>query len=231
MNDSAKRAFPTLKGVGLAALETAINTALKLDAASLAKLSALAGDVFHLECTNPELDIYLLPQTDRVQLAAQWEGNVTAGLTGTREDYIELLKSKDPAATLINGNMRVIGDSKALLRLRDIAADLELDWEAPLTRAFGDIIGHQVARSLRFGSRLFIDAASSLQRQVSDYMQEENPWLTKRWQFEQFKQEITEIDSRTSKLTQRAEKLRQSFEAKKSSLSSSQKNASQSPQR
>jgi len=201
------RAFPTLKGISLAALETAINTALKLDSASRAKLTELAGDVFHLECTNPELDIYLLPQDEGVQLAAQWEGHVTAGLTGTREDYLELLRSKDPAATLINGNMRVIGDSKALLKLRDIAADLDLDWEAPLTRVFGDIVGHQMARSLRFGSRLFFDAANSLQRQVRDYMQEENPFLAKRWQFEHFKNDVTTLDARTRQLSQRIEQL------------------------
>ncbi len=208
-----KKTFPTLKGISLAALETAINTALKLDAASSAKLAELEGNVFHLECTNPEIDIYLLPQGSEghkhagVQLAAQWEGQVTTGLTGTREDYVELLRSKDPAATLINGNMRVLGDSKALLRLRDIAAHLDLDWEAPLTRAFGDIVGHQMARSLRFGSRLFFDAANSLQRQVRDYMQEENPFLAKRWQFEHFKNDVTNLDARTRQLVQRVEQL------------------------
>ena len=209
MNDSAKRAFPTLKGVGLAALETAINAALKLDAASRAKLTALGGQVFHLECTRPELDIYLLPQPDGVQLAAHWEGSVTAGLSGTRDDYLELLHSKDPAATLINGNMRVIGDSKALLNLRDIAAALDLDWEAPLTRVFGDIAGHQMARSLRFGSRLLRDAASSLQRQMRDYMQEENPWLARRGEFEQFKRDTADLSRRSEQLFERAAQLRQ----------------------
>lgn len=207
-------AFPTLKGIGLAGLETAINTALKLDSASRSKLAALAGDVFHLECTSPELDIYLLPQNDGVQLAAHWEGNITAGLTGTRDDYLELLRSKDAAATLINGNMRVLGDSKALLKLRDIAADLDLDWEAPLTRAFGDIVGHQMARSLRFGSRLLFDAASSLQRQVRDYLQEENPLTVKRWQFEQFQHSVSELDARTAQLVERTEQLRQRIAAK-----------------
>lgn len=209
MTDSAKRSFPTLKGVSLAALETAINAGLKLDTASRIKLGALNGDVFHLECTEPELDLYLLPQHDGVQLAAYWEGHVTAGLTGTRADYLELLHSKDAAATLINGNMRVIGDSKALLRLRDIAADLDLGWEAPLTRVFGDIIGHQMARSLRFGSRLLRDAANSLSRQTRDYLREENTWLTRRGEFEQFKNKVADTETRTAQLSQRVENLRQ----------------------
>ncbi len=213
MNNSSKRSFPTFKGVGFAALETAINAALKLDTASRTKIGELAGNVFHLECTNPEIDIYLLPQLDGVQLAARWEGDVTAGLTGKRDDYLELLHGSDPAATLINGNMRVIGDSKALLRLRDIAADLDLDWEAPLVRAFGDIVGHQMARSLRFGSRLLFDAANSLQRQIRDYLQEENPLLVKRWQFDRFKTEVIDLDSRTTSLAERAEQLRQRIAA------------------
>ena len=214
MNHAVNRAFSTLKGVGLAALETAINTALKLDAASRTKLIALTGKTFHLECTDPSLDIFLLSQHDGVQLAAHWEGDITAGLSGTRDDYLELLRSTDPAATLINGKLRVIGDSKALLHLRDIAAALDLDWEAPLTRVFGDIVGHQMARSLRFGTRLLRDAANSLQRQARDYMQEENPWLAQRWQFEQFQQGVADLEARTAQLAERAEKLRQRIATK-----------------
>lgn len=205
---------PTLKGAGLAALERIINSALRLDPASREKFTALAGQVFHLECTQPELDIYLLPQSDGVQLAAQWEGTVTAGLSGTRNDYIELLHSSDPGATLINGNMTVIGDSKALLRLRDIAAALDLDWEAPLTRVFGDVVGHQMARSLRFGQRLMRDAANSLQRQMRDYMQEENSWLARRGAFDQFTHDIADAHARTEQLVQRAQQLQHAIAAR-----------------
>ena len=209
MTASTKRDIPTLKGIGYAALEAAINAALRLDPASRAKLVELTGQVFHLECTRPDFDIYLLPQGDSVQLAARWEGDVTAGLTGTRDDYAELLHSTDPAATLINGNMRVLGDSKALLRLREVAATLDLDWEAPLTRVFGDIVGHQMAQSLRFGTRLLRDAANSLQRQVRDYAREENPWLAQRGEFTAFKQRISDLDARAARLVERAARLRE----------------------
>jgi ubiquinone biosynthesis protein UbiJ len=200
---------PTLKTAAFAALEGAINTALRLDPASRQKLAALNGRVFHLECTKPDLDIFLLPQQDGVQLAAHWEGDISAGLSGSGDDFMQLLRSSDPAATLINGNMTVIGDSKALLQLRDIAAQLDLDWEAPLTRVFGDIVGHQMARSLRFGHRLFRDAASSLQRQVRDYFQEENTWVAQRWQFDQFQSDIETLQSRSEQLVARAAQLQQ----------------------
>jgi ubiquinone biosynthesis protein UbiJ len=206
-----KNSIPTLKGAAIATLERIINTALRLDTASREKLALLAGQVFHLECTRPDLDIFLLPQSDGVQLAGHWEGNVTAGISGSGDDYLELLRSSDPAATLINGNMTVSGDSKALLRLRDVAAALDIDWEAPLTRVFGDIVGHQMAQSLRFGQRLIRDAANSLRRQIYDYTQEENPWLAHRWQFDQFKHDVADLSARSEQLLARAAQLQQTI--------------------
>jgi len=207
----------TLKTAAFAGLETAVNAALKLDPASQQKLAALRGRVFHLECTRPDIDLFLLPQGDHVQLAAHWEGEISAGLSGSAEDYAELLRSADPGTTLINGNMTVIGDSKALLQLRDIAAALDLDWEAPLTRMFGDIVGHQMANSLRFGQRLLRDATSSLQRQMRDYFQEESPWLAQRWQFDQFKSDLENVAARSENLLLRAAQIQRAFAQRKSS--------------
>lgn len=207
---------PTLKTAAFAALEGTINAALRLDPASRQKLAALNGRVFHLECSRPDVDIFLIPQHDGVQIAAHWEGEITAGLSGSADDYAQLLRSADPGATLINGNMTVVGDSKALLQLRDVAAALDLDWEAPLTRAFGDIVGHQMANSLRFGQRLFRDAANSLQRQVRDYFQEENSLLAKRWQFEQFENDVDAITARSEHLLTRAAQLQQTLTRRKS---------------
>jgi ubiquinone biosynthesis protein UbiJ len=119
------------------------------------------------------------------------------------------LSSRDPAATLINGAMTVRGDSKALLRLRDIAAHLDIDWEAPLTNLFGDVIGHQLGRSLRFGQRLLRDAATSLRRQVHDYVQEESDWLAPRWEVEQFQNDVKQVAQRSEILAANISRLQQ----------------------
>ena len=200
---------PTLKTGAIAALEFVVNRALALDPASQQQLAALPGQVFHLECTQPALDMFLILQTDRIQLAGQWEGEVTAGLSGDASDYRELLTSRDPGATLINGAMTVRGDSKALLRLRDIAAHLDLDWEAPLANIFGDVVGHQLGRSLRFGHRLLRDAAASLRRQVRDYVQDESDWFAPRWEVEQFQNDVAAVTRRSEQLAARINQLQQ----------------------
>lgn len=205
---------PTLKTGAIAALEFIVNRALALDRASRQQLAALSGQVFHLECTRPELDMFLILHNDRVQLAGHWEGEVTAGLSGSGDDYSELLTSRDPGATLINGAMTVIGDSKALLRLRDIAAHLDIDWEAPLANLFGDVIGHRLGKSLRFGHRLLRDAATSLRRQVHDYVQEESDWFAPRWEVEQFQADVTRVTQRCEILAERIARLQQPLQQK-----------------
>jgi ubiquinone biosynthesis accessory factor UbiJ len=198
---------PTLRTGAIATLELLVNRALALDPASRRQLAALHGQVFHLECTSPELDLFVVLHADRVQLAVRWEGDITAALSGSGADYRELLASHDPGATLINGAMTLRGDSKALLRLRDIAAQLDIDWETPLTSLFGDVIGHQVARSLRFGQRLMRDALTSLSRQLHDYVQEESDWLAPRWEVEQFNCDVADVARRGELLADRIAQL------------------------
>lgn len=206
---SAGASGSVVKTGAIAALEFVVNRALAQDPASRAQLGAMSGQVFHLQCTRPALDMFLVLHGDRVQLAGHWEGEITAGLQGSGSDYAELLGSSDPGSTLINGAMTVSGNSKALLRLRDIAAHLDIDWEAPLASAFGDVIGHQLGRSLRFGTRLLGDAIGSLRRQVHDYVQEESDWLVPRWQFEQFGADITQAARRTHQLALDVARLQQ----------------------
>jgi ubiquinone biosynthesis accessory factor UbiJ len=204
-----------MKTGAIAALEFIVNRALALDPASRVQLATLQGQVFHLECTQPALDLFLILQSDRVQLAGHWEGEVTAGLRGNGDDYAELLRSEDPGATLINGAMTVSGNSKALLRLRDIAAHLDIDWEAPLANVFGDVVGHQLGRSLRFGGRLLTDALGSLRRQVRDYVQDESDWLVPDWQLDFHRTGVAAAAQRTEQLAQAVSRLRQRVEQRR----------------
>lgn len=198
---------PTLHTAGLAALERAANQALALDPASRARLAALAGQIFHFHCTRPALDLFLLPQAEGIALAGQWEGDITAVLSGGAEDFAKLLASSDPAAELINGNLSVRGDSRALQTLQQIIKQLDLDWEQPLTRLFGDVAGHGLAQLLRHGAGLFAYAGRQLQRQLRDYVVEESDWLAPRWQVERFNSEVDQLVMRSDRLEARLQRL------------------------
>lgn len=200
---------PTLQMAALAVLERAINRALQLDPATQQRLRALAGQVFHLHCTRPDLELFLLPQIDGVQLAAFFDGKITAGLTGTAGDFSRLLHSDDPAAELINGNLAVRGDSKALQRLQRIASDLDLDWEAPLTRLFGDVVGFQLGRGLRHLAGRARYAGQQMARQVQDFVAHESHLFAAPHEIKQFGSDVEQLARRSERLEQQLNTLRQ----------------------
>lgn len=199
---------PTLQMAALATLERVINQALRLDPATQKRLAALAGQVFHLQCTRPELEVFVLPQPDRVTLAGFYEGKITAGLSGNAGDFAKLLSSKDPAAELINGNLVVRGDSHALQQLQRIAADLDIDWEAPLTRIFGDVIGFQLGRGLRHLASRALYAGKQLQRQVHDYVNHESHWLATQHEVNRFNADVELLSLRSDRFETQLNKLK-----------------------
>ena len=140
---------PALQTALLAAVEAGLNRALRLSQEGRHDLAELQECVFALHCTNPVMDVYVQPGAERVRLMGQYEGPVTTSVRGTASDFAEVLTAADTTAALINGELELEGDSGPLVRLQQIVAGLEMDWEAPLVDTLGDVAGHQLAQTLR----------------------------------------------------------------------------------
>ncbi len=198
---------PTLHTAALAALEAAANRALALSEQGTAVLEPLAGSVFACHCTTPELDFYLHLETDGVRLTGVYEGAVTARITGSASDFSELATSEDAAATLINGNLTLEGNSAPLIEFQHILADLNIDWEAPLVSSLGDMAGHQIAEILRGVFSWGRQASSGLARQVEEFIHEEARLSPPRLEVEDFYRDIAELVMRVDRLQSRVERI------------------------
>ena len=139
---------PALNTAALAAVERVVNQALAHATNKKADLAALDDCVFALHCTAPPMDAYLQTGDGKIRLMGVYDGPVTTSVRGVASDFAELATAKDPAAALINGKIELKGDSAPLIELQKIITGLEIDWEAPLVEALGDVAGHQVARPL-----------------------------------------------------------------------------------
>jgi len=207
---------PAIHAAVLAALESAINRALSLDPAGVIQLQELAGKVFHLKCNSPQLDLYVRITEPGLNLMGYWEGDVTTAVSGTAADFTELAGSDDPAATLINGNLSLQGDSAPLIRLQQIVAELNLDWEAPLVNVLGDVAGHQLAEMLRGIFSWSKRAADSLTRQLEEFIHEEARLTPPALELEDFYRdvqalgiEVDRLESKTRSLAKRIDALRE----------------------
>ena len=199
---------PTLHTAALAGLEGAMNRALQLAPQGRADLAELEGCVFKLQCTAPELDLFLEPGGRGIRLMGIYEGDVTTTVRGVASDFTELATSEDPAASLINGKLAVEGDSAPLLELQQILGKLELDWEAPLVEALGDVAGHQIAQIIRAVFSWGKQASTSLLRQLDEFIHEEAQLTPPRLELEDFYRDIQKLTLRTERLQSRTDRLR-----------------------
>lgn len=198
----------TLHTAAIGGLETLINAALQLDPATLAQLQAFQGHVFQLHCTAPQLDLYLIPGDGEMRLCGWYEGKADTTLTGSAQEFAKLVTAADPASALINGELELHGDSQALISLQKTLQQLDIDWEAPLANIFGDVISHQMGRSIRQGLRFGWQALQGVKRQLDDYIVEESDLVPPRWQAEQLFNDIDQLAMRTERLQAQLEKYK-----------------------
>ncbi|MEM9313500.1 MAG: SCP2 sterol-binding domain-containing protein [Pseudomonadota bacterium] len=210
---------PTLHTAGLAAAEAAINAALRLSPHSKAGLRDLAGQVVALECTRPALTVYLNgDENGELRLRGVYDGDVTTRITGSLDDFVELARAEDPAAALINGGLRLDGNSSTLIDLQRLFNAVDIDWEAPLVSGLGDVAGHQLASMLRAAFSWSQQTGSNLQRQLREFATEEGRLTPSPLALERFYNDVQTLSERGERLAARVEQLRQTVWARVDAL-------------
>jgi len=199
---------PALHTAALATLESVINRALELSPGGNTAMAPLADSVFALHCTAPPLDAYLQPGEGSIRLMGVYDGPVTTSVRGSASDFAELATAKDPTAALINGALELHGDSAPLIELQKIISRLEVDWEAPLVSALGDVAGHQLAEILRGAYRWGRQASTGLERQLEEFIHEEARLSPPRLELEDFYSDVRQLGLRVERLESRTQRLR-----------------------
>jgi len=199
---------PALMTAVLAAAERVINRALALAPGGGAELDTLAGKVFALHCTAPQLDAYLQPGAGKVRLMGVYDGPVTTSMHGVASDFAELATARDPTAALINGRIELEGDSAPLIELQGIIRALEIDWEAPLVDALGDVAGHQLAQLLRAAYGWSRQASTGLERQLEEFIHEEARLSPPRLELDDFYRDVQQLGLQVERLQSRTQRLR-----------------------
>jgi ubiquinone biosynthesis accessory factor UbiJ len=190
----------TLNAAALTALERAVDTALGLDSATRAQVDALAGKVFCIDCTVPAVRVYVAPGAGELRLYGHYEGEVACTVSGAASDFVALAGAADKAGALVNGNLRISGDSAPLLELEKALGKLELDWEQRLALLVGDVAAHQFGRAVRGSARWGQGAQASFARHVEEFIHEEARLAPPRLEVEDFFGDLRATAQRTERL-------------------------------
>lgn len=184
----------------LAALERAINTALSMDTLTRARIGSLAGKVLRLQVTVPSLEVFVLPGEQGLRLAAHCEGPADCTVSGAASDFVALATAADKPGALVNGNLRVGGDSALLLELEQALRALDVDWEQRLALLLGDAPAHQLGRAVRGAARFGRTARDAFERHLEEFIHEEARLAPSRLEVEDFLADLRNLAGRAERL-------------------------------
>lgn len=199
---------PTVVTAVLVAAEAAINRGLELDPTSARDLADMAGTVLAIDCSSPEIEVFaIVEETGRLHLTPYWETPASVRVRGELTDFMALATAEDPAATLINSDLEILGNTSPLLALQALVSRMQPDWEAPLVDALGDVAGHQLANLLRGIFRWGQASSKSLRRQLSEFILEEGQLSPPAAELEHFFEQVTALGLRVDRLESRLQRL------------------------
>lgn len=180
--------------------EEICNQLLKRDPVTLDKLSQLSGKVIAIECSFPELTLYLLPNADGIQIQSVLNNNPDATLSGSLTDFIQLLTAEDKSTAMFGKTINISGDSSLATRFQEIMADARIDWEAMLGDIIGDLPAHQLALYLAWKANWYKNTGSSFMHSFDEYVKEEARLVPTRPEADAFYQEIERLQERADRL-------------------------------
>jgi ubiquinone biosynthesis protein UbiJ len=188
-------------------IEDAGNRLLRLDSETLRRLGDLQGRVVCIEFRDLGHKIYLHPSESGFRLATESEQLPAVTLRGTLAIFGRLGLGAE-TETLNAGELDIEGDAALGQRLQRIFRNLDLDWEEPLARLFGDPIGHEIGRAARAAFNWHRQALKTFGLNTAEYLQEEARLLPVRYEVEMFLNGVDGARADVDRLAARIQRLK-----------------------
>ena len=200
---------PILRVLGRG-LETALNHALSLDADTRKDLGTLDGRALRIDFRGTGMAMRMAVDGQRLVVGPAFAGDNQLRVSATPGSLIGMAAARlrgDGDGGLPPGQVEIAGDAELARRLERLATRFEPDIDEAFARAFGDVIGFQIARAFRRGFAFARESASSLVRDTADYLVEESRDLIARSEMEEFLDDVDTLRERGDRLEARIQRL------------------------
>jgi ubiquinone biosynthesis protein UbiJ len=206
----------TLKDTALGGLEAALNRALRLDPATLARLAALSGKAIEIRLRPFDLNFYLLPGPAGIELTAQLERAPDTVFSGTPLGLLRGALARGERKELFADDLRIEGDADTGRRLKAVLDAIDVDWEEQLSRLVGDVAAHQLGNLARGLGRWSREASASLTDDLDEYLHEEARLVPTRAEIEAFLAAVDALRMDADRLQQRVDRARRRLDEQRS---------------
>ena len=137
-----------------------------------------------------------------LELASIDSPSVTLSLTPA---FSALLGAMREGAVGLTGHLKVEGDVMVAAAVGEIAQHLRWDIEEDLSRLVGDVVAHRMAGAARAGVLQAQAIGDRAQSGLRQFLIDEDRQLLERRRFDQFGQELSDLEARLDRLAHRAQ--------------------------
>jgi ubiquinone biosynthesis protein UbiJ len=194
-----------------AGLETALNTALRLDPETFKRLDKFSDKVIALEFRGLDLTLYLLPGPNGINLMSQYPAEPDTILSGTPLAMAKMALGPDASKVLFAGEVTIRGDVETGQRFKRVLDELDIDWEEQLSHYSGDIVAHKLGELVRATTAWGQQALNILGQDAAEYLQQEGQDLPLPAAVRQYLHEVDTLRDDTARLEARVARLHQYF--------------------
>ena len=192
-----------------AGLETALNTALRLDPEAFQRLEKFSGKVIALELQGLNLTLYLLPGPDGISLMTQYCAEPDTILSGTPLAMAKMALAPNASNVLFAGEVTIRGDVETGQRFKRLLDELDIDWEELVSRFSGDVVAHKLGNLVRATTTWGQQTLTILGQDAAEYLQQEGQDLPLPATVQQFMQAVDTLRDDTARLEARVARLHQ----------------------
>lgn len=163
-----------IKQYSLRALQKAMNTALALDPNTLPQIQALRGKVIEMVIKPLDVRFFIRFGEADIELLADYSEPPNTTIHSSPLGLIRLsLLPSSRVRSLFNDQITMSGDVELGHAVKKLFDSIDIDWEGHLAHFTGDVVAHQVGRFVRRGAEFKTSLKTSLNHNISDYLQEE----------------------------------------------------------
>lgn len=200
--------LPTV--LALAALEDMLNKALDLDPATRLQLNQHIGRSILVNVQFPHLSILVFLDEGKVRLTpAEDHLSHEANATVTASSFDLIKQALNKEQVISQSGLHLEGDVFFLHELQKISHQIDIDWEFGLSQFVGDISASQIGQGVRSLFDFAKQAANAFLNNSSQFLREDAQILPKKWQVDDYIEEVQELRTDIERLEARITLLQQ----------------------
>lgn len=200
--------LPTV--LALAVLEDMLNKALDLDPATRLQLNQHIGRSILVNVQFPHLSILVFLDEGKVRLTpAEDHLSHEANATVTASSFDLIKQALNKEKVILQSGLQIEGDVFFLHELQKISHQIDIDWEFGLSQFVGDISASQIGQGVRSLFDFAKQAANAFLNNSSQFLREDAQILPKKWQVDDYIEEVQELRSDIERLEARIILLQQ----------------------